>query len=93
MKTEKIIDRLEEAKEFISNFERDDNPGGYGKTNKGVLKIEEALDIAAEKVADYENLEKKVEKLKKKLKAAKATIAELEENASSIKDIDEDFER
>ena len=63
MKISKIINRLEEAKSIV------DDSSSYN-----YIKIEKAIDEAIEIISDYKYLQKKVNKLKKKLNEIETSL-------------------
>lgn len=72
MKISKIINRLEDAKVIV-----EDSKVIIGDSSSSVdnyIKIEKAIDEAIETISDYKYLQKKVNKLKKKLNEAETAL-------------------
>lgn len=65
MKIPKIINRLEEAKSIVADS---------SSSVDNYIKIEKAIDEAIEAISDYKYLQKKVNKLKKKLNEAETAL-------------------
>ncbi len=65
MKISKIINRLEDAKVIVEDS---------SSSVDNYIKIEKAIDEAIETISDYKYLQKKVNKLKKKLKETETAL-------------------
>lgn len=65
MKISKIINRLEDAKVIVEDS---------SSSVDNYIKIEKAIDEAIETISDYKYLQKKVNKLKKKLNEAETAL-------------------
>lgn len=68
MKISKIINRLEEAKSIVTDV------ADSSSSVDNYIKIEKAIDEAIETISDYKHLQKKVNKLKKKLNEAETAL-------------------
>lgn len=65
MKISKIINRLEDVKVIVEDL---------SLSVDNYIKIEKAIDEAIETISDYKYLQKKVKKLKKKLKETETAL-------------------
>ena len=68
MKISKIINRLEEAKSIVTDV------ADSSSSVDNYIKIEKAIDEAIETISDYKYLQKKVNKLKKKLNEVETAL-------------------